>query len=496
MIRKCGLFVLSFALLLTASFTVFSANVGAASVYDNAYQQTPEIFLDSDSYGGTCGRVGISSVWASYLTDHPDYASFQNALGTGSWAVSHRIHIAPYEPRSEVYVYWSESSQMDLDFYENTSLPGESYTELSVSTGFIKSAMIVQDYAGFQGTPGCNIIVMDLGSSTSVPFTNSLSHEQQGSRVGGFLAANVNINYPPDYEGFLVADSYNPTEPGNESVPVLKPDFIYQVNNKSVTATDYQFDLPEPFDADDGWTIQGYEIEWILTKCDGFDEHSNICQNPTNIKMEHLPQVEQFNYTVSEYGDYELSAQYMLKECYRYPSFPATPDECIYVYLGEALPDYDHSSTKVQLKIDGSSFTGDTKSMTCDINGNCSIQPQDCTELEPYINRLKCETEQSFGFGIINPSLMAFRDLFSSLLSPANPACNIPLQNVKVRQDLVFPLDSYGIRACSWTSLFREQFPIITIAVNGLFALITLKLIVAIINRLTDDKQNNLIEGL
>jgi hypothetical protein len=203
------------------------------------------------------------------------------------------------------------------------------------------------------GGPGCN----PPGStsiSTSKVYKLHLTDAKQ---------VTLNTDWPAGYTAYT--DLFNPKQ-------IIKPDFTYAANGKDVTAKDFNQTLPA-VTPDAGYTIQGYSVEWSLFKCATWTDVGNICGGTADLVDHKIQdQNQQYAYTVSDLSDYTLSAQYLVQECYRYPSYPATPDNCFYVSLSAELPTYNFTTTTVHLKIDGSAIAGDTAGATCDVSGFCT----------------------------------------------------------------------------------------------------------------------------
>lgn len=396
---------LLFALLLISSLVLSSLTplvANAASDYDSAYQQTETLTVGSNSYAGLCSDEDMTNSWGSVLLASSEGASFSQALNTGAWAVRQWEQISPYQPVKQIDVFWVESGTMQIDFTDSIG----TIKDTRLSGGTVHRARISNDWAGWVGSPDCEIGVWQAGSTaTDWTFTSSATHAQYGYELRGFLATNTTVNYPTGYEGEEIPDS----APGAKTI--IKPDFTYSVNNKDVQAKDYNQTLPT-ITPDEGYTIQGYSVEWSLFKCGSYTVVGNICNDPDLVKHQILPQGDNFNYSVSDYGDYHLQAQYLVQECYRYPSYPATPDYCFYVDFGaEAeLDDYDFTSTTVYLKIDGSAFSGDTKEGECDVSGFCEPPSpyEDCSTYGlDVVGGLGCVI-RNFGVWLTNTLKMLF----------------------------------------------------------------------------------------
>jgi len=284
------------------------------------------------------------------------------------------------------------------------------------------------------------------------------------------------------------------TEP---PIQTLKPDFTYTVENKTITARDYNLELPT-VTPDEGYTIQGYTVEWTLQKCKTYEGFPAFTCTGSNI-TEHqvLPQDTDFNFTVPDYGDYTLSAQYLVQECYRYPSYPSTPDYCFFVDLGAELGEaYDFTSTTEYLPINGQTTSGDTTGEDCTVSGFCVPPGVVCTMDDGFFAKLSCDMNKSMNTGLINPSINALKKVLTSLTVPTDPHCSIVISDVSISPGNVFPLSNYSDIACTKADELNTAFPISAIVINFFLAIIELLLIIRIFNRLTDHTKTDIIEGL
>lgn len=182
------------------------------------------------------------------------------------------------------------------------------------------------------------------------------------------------ITYPDGYQGENI-DDYS-----GVAKQVIRPDFIYNVDYKTLKAKDINQNLPKPTKLADGYTFKGYQVEWSLFSCGDGGATSISCPSPDLKKYGSFDQVAEFIHAVADYGKYKLSAQYLLQQCYRYPSYPVTPDRCVNL-TNRDFKNYDFVATTVMLDINGKNISGDTRGMDCSELGYCEEKPElkDCS---------------------------------------------------------------------------------------------------------------------
>lgn len=212
MIRKLQSYNKFIVVLILASLvgsSLISPLASAASVYDDAYQQTETLEIRGEGYGQDCSTENIISSWSSKLLADPSVgSSFGNALESGSWAIAQTktdngmagVH------DDFVRIYWTESNEMELDFQHMFSTFYETRLVKSDTNQPIHQALIRSNFAGYVGGQNCNIIVQDAGTSDDALFTHNFTMTQGSAEIRGYIAVNVNVNYPDDYEGDVVAN--------------------------------------------------------------------------------------------------------------------------------------------------------------------------------------------------------------------------------------------------------------------------------------------------
>lgn len=339
-----------FALLFAVSYTVSlgSSFVSAASVYDDIFWSIDKVYLPVWN-GTSYDHEDVTTNYFQYVVDEDALESLEDAIyGNGAWLV--------VSGNDSLSIFWSDDKDVTkTSFFESIYGPAwgieyngtNSWNHIRIwdepLNGGIKNQVFLNQ------TSETIILLGDMPSP-------------QPTDYGVFVSTYDNI-YPAGYEG---------NEIPNDHSPVIKihPEFQYSVSLKTVTVSDINQQLPE-YTPDEGWTTQGYAIEWSLFKCDIWDDVGKICENPTLENLNIQPQGNQYSYDVPSYGDYYLSAQYLVQECFRYPSYPLTPDYCVYVDLGTVMEGYDFDPTSVYLEINGNNIAGDTRDSVCDSSGYC-----------------------------------------------------------------------------------------------------------------------------
>lgn len=426
---------LSFALLLISSLVLSSLTplvANAAPGYDDDLRIADSLSIDKVNYygSGVCPTIDVTLDWSAYFnaaeTRYYGYAnflggsepinsdankdavraSFAEAVGNagegGSWGVSSWSTNAGGGYDKGYYIFWNEDHSIPVTFDGGGSV--------FITADHI--AWMTYYNGNLGGSQNCSDVMINYIGGGGLQVSND-SPNAQGDPALRFVSFGT-VTYPEDYDGPDVPDN-------GGGKTTVKPDFTYSVNNKDVQAKDYNLDLPA-VEPDEGYTIQGYSVEWSLFKCASYTEVGNICHDSDLVKYQIMNQNDTFNYSVSDYADYHLQANYLVQECYRYPSYPATPDYCFYVDLGAELPDYDFTSTTVHLKIDGSAFSGDTKEGECDVSGFCEPPSpyEDCSTYGlDIVGGLGCVI-RNFGVWLTNtlkmlfiPTGQFFNELFS-----------------------------------------------------------------------------------
>jgi len=369
-LQKCLLYSLSFAVSLTAFSQLFFTDASAASVYDNSYKTTDQLKIGlgcAENYAGSYTQL-VSNMYGVQANGTPDIQAIKESFFAAQQDNSGTIAVSqvngPVENTGRVAIMWSNTNNLPLQWGRND--PSSPYTPRASWTG----VLIFHENNEGTGDADCTVgygSVEYYANNTTFPISYPDSYFEN-------YFFNGDPNYPDGYEGTTVVSSPTPPE------TVIRPDFSYEINNKDFTLKDHNQELPD-VPIGEGYTGKGYQIEWTINRCGGWNGDTKICSNPEQVGYEILPQGEQYTYTGDAYAYYQISAQYIYQQCYRYPSYPATPDNCFYTNLSSDLDDYDFISTTVTINVDGSQISGDTKDTSCDASGYCEpASPyEDCT---------------------------------------------------------------------------------------------------------------------
>jgi hypothetical protein len=118
----------------------------------------------------------------------------------------------------------------------------------------------------------------------------------------------------------------------------------------------------------------------------------------------------------------------------------------------------------------------------------------DCSTIGDFPTRINCAVQASFSTGIINPSINAVKGLITSVIVPPSPPCGFSLGSANI-SGYNFDTTSFAPTLCRTTTDIRSHFPIVLIAINFLFAVFILYLIIKIFNKLTNPHDNDIIQG-
>lgn len=487
-IKQCTLFALSLLLCSTVLSALSPALSFASSAYDNVYQTTDDLNVYyekgySSSLPNLEGKkVDFSKSYVDYISKPENYPnnsykkeyidSFKKALEKGSWYVSMQNSKNNDKICRLFHLVWVEDGDFKLT-WRSDALVAEATHNITITYSSNWPDKPFRPY----------VISRELKADFIVASANNVYNNVFLTQRSG------NIIYPDGYEGKrIIADIKDRKQ--------IRPQFTYQLHDRSLTAHDYAQDLPT-FEPEPGYNIVSYEVQWSLFKCDdkGYDSKLNICNgSPVQVGYSIISQDQDFTTSVQEYGDYFLSAKYQVQQCYRYPSYPATPDYCFYVDLGVKFKDYDFTKTEIHLIIDGRSETGDTSQLRCGVDGKCKSLEVTC-DSQVFIEKVTCEINKRTKFGLFNPMLDSLISLFKSLSVPASPTCRLNINDVTIFNKK-FSTSEYGVWVCQQSLLFRQKFPVISISVNFMLAMTAVYVFIRIYNSWLNDRDNDLIKGV
>lgn len=454
--------LLPLALLLAVSSVVSfgSSSVSAASVYDNVLTKTDSLIINKTGGGNGDDSIDFSLNWANQrkevleknLERYPNDTATQTKLQrfndvfynqdeNASWVV------ARTEDGSGLCVLGSLDPTAKIVFELNSEGSPSAYYKSDGINNIIDFGCAM--YWPTHPNPQSSLGLIDgspMQRYTQFNISASLGYQ--------IFMANVNVEYPDGYEGDILPDSYAP--------PVQTDPLIdWWLTDKLVFSARYLDNLGIDNTA---WT-------WKIFPA---DDNFQITGDPIYTSDE-IQGINMFTYTFAEKGKYIARASFRIPA----PGLPPPPEV--------------RTTLDIQLNVDGYYQRGGTNHCQ---DGICNVPVIECAIQPTYLDRLNCKVEQMFNFGLLNPSLIAFRSLLSSFVVPTSPNCSIPLPNVQITPGRVFPLSSYSSIVCTRAEQLRNKFPIAPIVVNFALAMLLLWMIVKIINRILDNNKHDLIEGV
>lgn len=384
--KKFVLFLTALALAISLIFPAFPAR--AASNYDNAVNLITDYQIqNSRCDGGAPTTIKHSDVILQWYgnSEKYQYTSYYQRFKDmkfnpeDSWYMTNYTY-ADYNGTKHKVAYFvymrkiNPSTSRPKALFDNSDGYSSVYVQNPSTSDYKTIALSIRH------DDNCKIKVADggwggwlkLSDSNTRSFTPTPSPYRTGSSLA--LIYNYDVRYPDNYQGENI-DDYS-----GARKQVIRPDFLYSVDYKTLKAKDVNQNLPKPTKLADGYTFKGYQVEWSLFSCGDSGTTSISCPSPELKKYGSLDQVSEFFHTVSDYGRYKLSAKYLLQQCYRYPSYPATPDRCVNL-TNRDFKNYDFIDTTVILNINGKNISGDTRAMDCSELGYCEEKPElkDCS---------------------------------------------------------------------------------------------------------------------
>jgi hypothetical protein len=520
LLSLAGIFLISSLLSLFSPLLTSQAN--ASQPVDGAYRTTKKITRERNNYYNSCNQSedDITSNWTKYLTVGAleNLPWFYNATGSpiggledlqdsfyratqalqesgetgSSIAVSQKHEKGMANGREYIDNYisigWNESAGFDVDFYKETN------DYASVYAIGLNASIDIRTQNGWGTSSSCDVVIyvnyFNLNASDGAMMLSNSENNGPTNTESFFANTSGDIHYPDDYNGLPLKPTTN--EP--EKI-TIQPDFTYSLNNKDVTAHDYNQTLPE-FKPDEGYTFDGYKVFWSMHKCDSIDEVTNICENAQILGADLLSQEQDYKYTVADYGKYQLSAEYEVQQCYRYPSYPTTPDYCFIADLSAVFPTYNMLETTINLDINGQSMTGDTTDMVCDIAGHCSMSDEICFAQPDVFSSINCRLQKNFKVGLLNPSITAFKNLINSFIVPPTPTCSINMPDITLAGNHKFQSSKLGPSICTNTKRVRDSMPLISAVINFTFALAILYLLIRMINDFLNPNSHDVLPNI
>lgn len=473
------------------------AKVQAISEFDNTYKTTDILLLKADYYGV---NEDVTINWQQLFLNpegitseiYPYQFKFNNSLATTeqiadmrdswvnrkeNWSVSQEWTNSE-KTMGNIIVSWSESKNQSLDWISaDHTYKYPSQVRVTNNTYEIE---ITQNVGNYPNNQYYQVNIYTNRTSTVI----SNGNEYPYSIRENFLSYVNNPIYPPDYEGIQIREFVGPKT-------VIAPEFDYTINNKQISLK-HRKDLDKlPPDTwteftQDGYQLKGdsYNISWTIT--------TTINNQTELIHNSQIPSGQELTIELPEYAEYDISAYYVAESCYYYEG-EATPPYCFIAYPTDTS-EFDYQSKNLKILVDGYYKEGSTTELNC-LFGFCETPDTNCSLMDDFVDKTVCEMNKQLNFGVINPSITAFRKLFTAFVVPPNPSCSLQIPNATINGQTI-QSSQIVANACNQAQNLRSTFTIIPILVNFVFALLILQVVVAIINRLTDNSKHDLIEGV
>lgn len=322
--QKCGLFALLFVLSLTASFTLFSNSVNAASAYDDLVQPVDTLTVHYDRYGKTAADV--TNDYLTYVTNcSGDYQiSIANALENGNIGVYEAHTTIGGFAHSEVHVFWNEDKFKPVSGWSPTQF------QLYFSNGDGAKHMVIKQ------NPSSNSSSDVYGTCDNIESLSS-TYVMASANNYPFLAT-YDIDYPAGYEGELI-----PLTPGGlDPATMIKPNISVEVNDKTVSIQSKRHPL---VDGD-------YRVYIFITNATFDDEPPEDWQP---FSMDGYLEPDTWDtFTVPSYGDYIVTA-----------NFAGVDNE-----QSSFVPPVGYTKTQnsTRITLEGGFFGVDTDDMRCELS--------------------------------------------------------------------------------------------------------------------------------
>lgn len=441
-----GLFLISS---LALSFSpLLSSQANALSKFDGNIRSTKQISITNATTGA---NIDISddqgeNSWRQLFLNAPYCGNAQDrvqALLNGTVSVSQYYSTAKKE---SVYITWTTEEEKQLPannffFYDNDNFGG-----VFKPSGVNSLSIYLNEY-------GINVHCGYDYEQQYISTTANTNNVLGG--VGAWIYfTNYKITYPNAYEGEIP-----PTEPGNGGT---YPEFGYTINSANDIVVNYLRNLDLAITGNTGYTWR-YQM---------FKADPDYNKQGAVIDTKYLPLVAPYNYHFDQHGQYLLEIDLQVA-----PPAALRPEI---------------KKITLKLNVNGQFYGGSTKD--CE-DGVCQPPETTCDVYLGSIERMTCVFNRTVNIGVLNPTINAFKGIFTSVTVPENPQCVIPISDINI-SGKTFPLSDFDNNACSATQRMHDAFPIMSVLVNFGIALSTFYLIGRLINKLTDNNDHKIVEGV
>lgn len=290
---------------------------------------------------------------------------------------------------------------------------------------------------------GCDYVAF-IGDYTAMNIYSSKSHHDFSSSIS---------HKDKSYIVLFNIDNYE-IEPGLELVGVLpkssaeqlkQPFFNYGVKDKKLEAF-YLFNLTD-------LAVDAFDLNWRLFKTD------NQYNNPVEIESMIAHLAKRFEKENLEVGFYKLEIEFLIKP----PNAP--PPNLVWKSL-------------IRFFYDGNDFNYIVES------GDSTRPPISCDDIKDFTARFNCVMTSRFNFGLVNPTLNAFRNLVSAFFVQ-KPSCQL----AEIPDNRYFKSSDFQAAICNSSKQVFDLLPEVKVIINMFLGLMAGFIVVKLVEDVLDPSE-------
>ena len=425
-------------------FVVSSAH--AASSYDNTVHVTDKLVVKHGSNEEDVTTTYIQKIDACNIPTFKD--SLMNVVSNGGdWAILQQNH-EPSEPttnnpiQNNVVIAWADN-MVDI----GGEIPDSGFTGTSPNTSlYVRVNYYVSLYMDGSQVK-CAASTEGTQSSQFMTISTEQQPDQSGNSTKLFLSTYP-VTYPDGYSGIEIPSTFQPG---------TYPDFGYTVNNDLQLKILYLQNLD---------LTNGYK--WSYTT---YQSDSDWSPN-TEIDSRSL----------------------RLNEIYE-QQLPAVGNYVVKIHLESPPPLLDRNDIKnIELRITatGNYDVGSTVLNDC-VDGVCT---QKACVTGSVFDKMSCKLRNQINVGVLNPTINILVSLYQSM-TVKQGVCTQLLPDSPSINGQALPFSQLSTKTCQWSDSIRGNpaFAWVTVMVNLLFAIMIFLGIKNLINKILDNKDDEVIQS-
>lgn len=327
-IKRCGLFVLSFVVSLTASLGVLSNSVNAASIYDDLVTVTSDFTVrnyDGSKSGDMTNYVGKIQELCSETTYNLVLNNIANDYNRA--VVVFDTSLIPDSGQGRYIQFFFETTDSHIE-YPSLWNTNELLVQRNQNT-------MVELQLGFNyDNDNITCALTSNSSSNNIALARTFS----GYPAWQPIFSTYPVTYPEGYDGQIIPETYDP--PGE--LTVVRPEYDWQVELRSITLNNIS--TPPP-------GVEPYRVKFDIVvgtfDPDDFVELYEVVLDPQGSQRIDLTRLAPVGITA-----YYINLDGTRKE---------DTDE------------FDYRETIVTFNVDGSTFSGTTVGAICNDEDVCEV---------------------------------------------------------------------------------------------------------------------------